>query len=158
MSLLFSFILFSCSKDDNGPVIDDGTNTPTPLGSMNAKINGEGFDAIISWANHVENLMAVVGLSSYSESPDAIVLIMENFNGTGRYEMKNDIVNYGQCVFDGTFYISPFENGAGIINVTEYKASESIKGTFNFKAKDSVTGNMITITDGTFNVGIETEY
>jgi hypothetical protein len=151
----------SCKKDDDG----GGGGGQAGSGQIVAKVNGSDFSSmeIASRAT----LTAGGGsttllLQGTDASGKGFVITMYNYEGVGTYEFTDsNVFLVGIYVeanvnnpMDTQNWSAPYE-GSGIVG--EIKISEktdtSIKGTFNFTAKN-VNGDqsLRNITDGSFNL------
>lgn len=152
--------LTSCKKDDDG-----GGGGSAGSGQIVANIGGTNFSSLaITSAARISTGggVTIVTLQGNDSSGNAIVMIINGFEGPGTYEftdenvfvtgsyMKIDVNN----PTDAQTWSAPY-NGSGVvgnIKVSE-KTDALIKGTFNFTGKNmNGDGSLKNITDGSFNL------
>lgn len=150
--------LSSCSSDDDG-----GGGGQAAQGTITAKIDGSSFTSleITSFASLTTGGGQTTLVMQGNTSSQAINMLIIGYNGEGTYELSDD------NVFRSASYIEPNVNDPinsqtwnapyqdsgviGEINVSE-ETDTTIKGTFNFTAKNSNDGSTKSITEGSFNL------
>lgn len=153
---VFALSLTSCKKDDDG-----GGDGSAAAGTVSAKVDGSSFKSLemTSFATLTSSTLILQGSDT---SGKAISIVMNNYDGPGTYEFSDSNVfvvgTYIQTDINNPTnsqtWTAPYENSGvvGEINISD-KTDTNIKGTFNFKAKNSNgDGSMKNITDGSFNL------
>ncbi len=152
--------LTSCKKDDDG-----GGSGPAGSGQIVANVGGTNFTslAITSTAGIATGGgITTVTLQGNDSSGNAIVMVINGFEGPGTYEFTDEnVLVYGSYMkidvnnpTNAQTWSAPY-NGSGVvgnIKVSE-KTDALIKGTFNFTGKNvNGDGSLKNITDGSFNL------
>lgn len=159
--LSFSFLMAtSCKKDDDG-----GSGGNAGSGTISAKVNGDSFTSmeIASTATLTTGgSTTTVVLQGSDADGKGIFIIMNGFEGTGTYEFSDSNVFVTATYVEANVsnpqntqtWSAPYQNSGivGEVNVSE-KTDTTIKGTFNFTAKNvNGDGSLVSITDGSFNL------
>ncbi len=144
--LAFSFVLTSCSKDD-----DDGAATGN--GSLTAKVNGVDFNSTLAVQATLSS--GVLGFGG-TGSDGQITIAIHNYTAPGTYTLGGG--NMSTAVFSlttspFTSYVASMVSGTGSIVVTEL-AGGYVKGTFSFTGA-TTGGATKTITEGKFNIKLQ---
>ena len=156
--------LSSCKSDDDGgnPFV-----APSNSGTIDAKIDGNQFNslAITSFANMSTGGGQTTLVIQGNTQSQAINIIINGYEGEGTYVISDN------NVFINASYIEPNVNNpsetqtwsapyqdSGIIG--EIKISEqtetNIKGTFNFDGKNSEDDTVKSVTEGSFDLTLQT--
>jgi hypothetical protein len=148
----------SCSKDDDG-----GNGGNAASGTIEAKINGSQFTSleITSFASLTTGGGQTTLIMQGNTQSKAINMIIIGYNGEGTYELSDSNIftsasyiepNISDPVNSRTWN-APFQDSGviGEINISE-ETESTIKGTFNFTAKNTNDGSTKNITEGSFNL------
>lgn len=158
---LLAVNLTSCKKDDDG-----GGGGSAAQGTVAAKIDGSNFTSLeMTSAATATNMGGTTTITLQGSDMDgrAIVMIINQYDGTGTYEfsdsnvfvtatyVESDVSN----PMDSQTWTAPYENSGvvGEVKVSE-KTDTTIKGTFHFKAKNMNDGSLKNITEGSFNLNL----
>lgn len=165
MAMLFavSVFTFSCKSDDDG-----GGGGNAGAGTISAKVDGTTVTTIdlTTTASNANGTLIILGNDGNQNPNKAFNLTIVGFDGTGTYPIGGtgnvfNVGTYTETIVDVnnptnpdvTIYTAPYTGGA---NVGEIKISEItdtyVKGTFSFKAKNQSGSDFKNITDGSFNV------
>ncbi len=152
--------LTSCKKDDDG----GGGGGGAGEGQVVAKVNGSSFSSL-EMASTASITTAggqtTVTMQGSDVNGKGIYLIINAFDGPGTYELNDNnvfvVATYVEAnvqnPMESQTWTAPYENSGAIgeIKVSE-RTDERIKGTFNFKAKNTEDNSIKTITEGSFNL------
>ncbi|NIK93131.1 DUF3869 domain-containing protein [Mangrovimonas sp. CR14] len=152
--------LTSCKKDDDG---GDPGDTQAASGTITAKINGESFTSleITSFATVQSGGGNTVLVMQGNSSSQAINIQINYYDGVGTYDITDESVfilaSYiepnTQNPAQSQTWSAPFDASGvvGEINISE-ETDATIKGTFQFTAKNPNDGSTREVTDGSFNL------
>lgn len=155
----------SCKSDDDGG--NPGGGGGTVSGTITANINGNQFTSleITSFANLSSNGGNSTLIIQGNSQSQAISIIINGYDGVGTYEISDDNVFIVASYIEPNAsnpantqtWSAPFEN-SGIIGEISISAQTetNVQGTFNFDAKNNNDDTMKNITDGSFNVTLQT--
>jgi hypothetical protein len=141
--LAFSFVLTSCSKDDDdGAAAGDGTLT--------AKVDGANFNSTLAvQAVVTSGTLSVAGTGSDGQ----INIMIPSFSGPATFNVAS-----GGAMANYTITTSPFTSwsasmiaGSGSVVVTDYSGGR-VKGTFSFTGVTSGAASSKTVTEGKFDI------
>ena len=159
--LLSTTVLFtSCKKDDDG-----GGGGAAGAGTVTAKVDGNNFTSmeIASTASQsTGGSTTTITLQGSDASGKGLFIIINGFDGTGTYEFSDSNVFVTATYVEANVnnpqnsqtWSAPYQDSGvvGEVNVSE-KTDTTIKGTFNFTAKNvNGDGSLVNITDGSFNL------
>ncbi|MCY1508214.1 hypothetical protein D9M68_425150 [compost metagenome] len=160
---LILFTIAACKKDKNGG--DGGTAAE---GTVKAKIGGSSWTSI-SMSTSAQYVAAgkVLTLMGVDASGKTINIIVNNYDGsTGTWEIPNGLggiavtASYIEVNLGGSSktYVAPY-SGSGLIGkvqISEFSKTGSVKGTFNFKARNqSDNSDFKEVTEGSFNIKVK---
>lgn len=158
------FIFSSCKKDEEGT-----NNTNVAQGVISAKVDGNlvSTASMTGIANLVENIgtLTLQGNTAGTNSK-AFVMMINGFDGAGTYAIggENSIavnasyteiaVNMNNPMDTKTeTWQAPYTGGAEVGKITVTEITDTyVKGTFEFKAKNSKDNSIKNITEGAFNL------
>ena len=154
--------LTSCKKDDDG-----GGGGGAGSGTVVAKVGGSNFKSL-EMASTASETNAGGSTTITIQGSDAngkgIFIIINNFDGTGTYEFSDSNVFVNATYVEANInnpmnsqtWSAPYQNSGvvGEVKVSE-KTDTKIKGTFNFKAKNSNDQSIKNITEGSFNLDFQ---
>lgn len=159
--LIISIFNFSCKSDDDG-----GGGGGASAGTISAKVDGSNFESSgqLASASYVAagQALTIIGIDMSGRS---INLIVNGFDGSpGTYDIGGDnlvfvVGTYTEGSVGGSqSWVAPYaESGvAGEINISEFSASGSVKGTFHFRGRNQDnTSSFKEITQGAFNLTVQ---
>ena len=142
--LAFSFVLTSCSKDDDDDAaLGDGTLT--------AKVDGASFNSTLAvQAAAASGTLSIGGTGSDGQ----INIILPSFTGVATYNVASGgaMANYTLTTSPFTSWSASMITGSGSVVITEYTAGDHVKGTFSFTGGNPGGGASKVVTDGQFNI------
>lgn len=161
-AIALALIFTGCSKDDDG-----GGGGDAASGTIKAKVDGANFtsNSDFTTANTVNaggtTTMTIQGTDN---SGKGFMFIINGMDGTGTYEIGSGvggisiIASYVEAnasnPIDSQTWQAPFDDTvAGQIQISEL-SDTNVKGTFEFTCKNSNDDSMKEITDGSFNVEV----
>lgn len=158
---LASLALTSCKKDDDG-----GEDPSANEGTLTASVDGNSFTSleIATVANEVSaNGNTTITIQGSDASGKGIILIINGFDGTGTYELRDDnvfiVANYVEAnVSNPTAtqtWTAPYQD-SGVVGQIQIsaKTATNIQGTFNFDAQNPNDSTIKNITNGSFNMDL----
>ncbi|QAA82834.1 hypothetical protein EI546_14400 [Aequorivita sp. H23M31] len=158
--MAFAVTITSCSKDD-----DNGPGGGDSVGTLTAKINGENYRSLPEEAEAFlyiiedQRTLAIAGRDAQGRE---IGVSVNNFSGTGTYNIFDMDGDLGLGMYfegDGDAtqgWLLPVEGEApGKLVVTDYSAGNRIKGTFHFTVMNPSNNSIKRITDGVFDVRVD---
>ncbi|RYG16785.1 MAG: hypothetical protein EOO07_12505 [Chitinophagaceae bacterium] len=141
--LAFSFVVTSCSKnDDDDAAAGDGTLT--------AKVDGTNFNSTLAvQASQASGTLSIGGTGSDGQ----ITIMIPAFTGPATYTVASGaaIATYSLTTAPFTGWSASGIAGSGTVTVTENSGGR-VKGTFSFTAVSSGAASSKTITEGKFNI------
>jgi hypothetical protein len=150
---VFSSVLLGCSDDDSNPTNDISNSS----GEVSFSVNGEaksfeGNALHIITDDETPNSTSV----NLDDSGTTLQIIIQASPGDNvTYEAShleddnnNTVVSVIYSEGDGTFFNT--ETSSGEVSITDYKDSE-LNGSFNFSLENPVSGESITIENGTMS-------
>lgn len=140
--LAFSFVLTSCSKDDDGPASGNGTLT--------AKVDGNSFNSTLA----VQAVATSGALSIGGTGSDGQINIMiPSFSGPATFNIASGgaLANYTLTTSPYTSWSASMIAGSGSVVITDYSGGR-VKGTFSFTGVTSGAASSKTITEGKFDI------
>ncbi len=163
--LLFalSVSLVNCDKDD-----DDTATGNVSQGTMTAKIDGTDFSnshnvgqATLAQLPSHNNIV----IQASNSDGKSINIIINNYTGTGTYEINSSGLNPNTAVYTETdisnpantqIWQSPYQNSPiGTVKIT-VETDDNLQGEFSFKAKNATDNSEKNITEGFFNLSKQT--
>lgn len=147
-------LISSCAKEDNsGGNNNSGNNNTgnTATGTFVAKVDGTDWKASSPQARIEGGRIAISGTGA-----DGSQIVFSLDGETAKsYELKVGSVSSGVFMLSGdpTSYLSNLDaTVGGNINVASIdETNKTMSGTFSFKAKHTLNGKVVNITDGSFN-------
>lgn len=150
--------ILSCSKNDDGG--DGGTASE---GTITAKVNGSQFTTleVATFATLTTGGGQTTLILQGNTSSEGVSFVVNGYEGLGTYEISDDNVFISATYIEPNIsdplnsqtWSAPFQDSGivGELNISE-ETDTTIKGTFNFIAKNSNDGSTKTVSDGSFNV------
>lgn len=163
-SCLILLTVVACKKDNDG-----GNGGSAGEGTIQAKIAGSSWTSIkmSTNASYISAAKALT-LMGTDASGKNITIIINGYDGTtGTWEIPNGVggiaitasyveTNIANPTASKT-YVAPY-SGSGIIGkvqISEFSKTGSIKGTYNFKARNQKdSGDFKEVTEGSFNIKV----
>lgn len=162
MAIAISSFALSCSSSDDG---GDGGNAAQ--GTIKAKINGSSFTSNKDFTTATKiSAVGTLTIQGSDNSGKEINLTLNGVDGAGTYEIGSGvggiaiIASYTEAnasnPMNSQSWQAPFDsNVAGEIKISELTDSKVV-GTFYFTAKNSNDNSTKEVTEGSFNVNINT--
>lgn len=152
--LVFIFFLLSCEEDDLPKPTQNGS------GTFACKVDGEiftpqsdDFKQSSRRATLDNGTMVIAGIKNISAHRENVSLILKDFNGEADYTLgEEEMESFGFYHLNNERY---YTNAAytGKVTITHFdKVKKIVSGTFDFKAQDSESKEVVHVSEGRFDL------
>lgn len=143
------------STGDGSDPIDDTDNQQNADGEITANIDGDGFEASgeFAFGAFTAGVFNITGITA----EQALTITISGVDGPGSFDIGFD--SLGGAAINITnpteTFLSNTINGSGTVTIETLDMTNLVaSGTFDFIAVGNTTGDIIEVTNGTFNVSL----